>query len=134
MTLLIAPWHWAPEARYPGSAIDEQYRVWDSAYVRNDVRRLDGVLSRGFTITTDHGDTTDRQTYLVSFRDAVPPKEYRTQMLRVTNSALRASVWTRETQRGADGARRVHYYLDTWISELGTWRLLNSRTLREEHR
>jgi hypothetical protein len=133
MTLLIAPWHWEPGALYPGSAIAEQYRRWDAAYVRNDVHVLGDVLSNGFSITTEGGETTDKQTYLVTFRGATPPKQYKTEMLRVMDTANRASVWTKETQVAPDGEKKLHWYLDTWVRERGTWRLLGSRTLREKH-
>ncbi|MCH7944539.1 MAG: hypothetical protein IIC73_00780 [Armatimonadetes bacterium] len=116
-----------PYDHYPGTAIAVQYRRWDAAYIERDVRVASDVLSREFRLVTGSGNETTKVSYLVSFRESRAPDEYATKMLRVKSRRHRAEVWTKETSDG-----EVHYYLDTWIKERGEWRLLGSKTLREE--
>ena len=114
---------------YPGTAIAAQYRRWDVAYIARDVRVASDVLSNGFRLVTGGGNVSGKDTYLVSFGESVAPGEYSTLMLRVKGRGRRAKVWTKETSDG-----EVHHYLDTWIKERGEWRLLGSKTLREDVR
>ena len=116
-----------PYEHYPGTAIAAQYRRWDAAYVSRDLRVASDVLSKGFKIVTGGGSESGKETYLVSFSGSAAPGEYRTMMLRVKGRGRSAKVWTKETSDG-----EVHHYLDTWIKERGEWRLLGSKTLREE--
>ena len=116
-----------PYDHYPGRSIAAQYRRWDAAYVARDVRKASDVLSNEFRLVTGSGSETDKASYLVSFRESTAPGEYSTKMLRIKSRGKSAKVWTRETSDG-----EVHYYLDTWVKERGWWRLLGSRTLREE--
>ena len=117
-----------PHDSYPAKSIAEQYRKWDAAYLSRDERLADDVLSKRFTLTTGSGTVRDKQTYLVTFGDSPAPATYTTELLRVKHRGQEIQAWTRETSDG-----ETHWYLDTWVRERGMWRLLKSRTLREEH-
>ncbi len=117
-----------PYDHYPGRLIAAQYRRWDAAYVARDVRKAGDVLSEAFRLVTGSGSETGKTAYLVSFRESTAPDEYSTKMLRIRSGTYRTQVWTKETSDD-----EVHYYLDTWVKERGKWRLLGSKTLREEH-
>lgn len=86
------------------------------------------MLSEAFRLVTGSGSEMNKATYLVSFRESTAPGEYATKMLRIKSRSDRAKVWTKETS-----GDEIHYYLDTWVKERGKWRLLGSKTLREEH-
>jgi hypothetical protein len=118
---------YAPYETYPGRLIAEQYRSWDSAYVRGDAHAAGDVLSKDFKLVTGGGTEIDKATYLVSFGSGELPQDYSTKMIRIRSQRAKAKVWTKET---ADDS--VHYYLDMWVLERGNWRLLGSRTLRED--
>ena len=118
---------YSPYDHYPGKSIALQYRRWDGAYIRRDARVARDVLSSEFRLVTVGGNEIGKVSYLVSFRDSAAPDKYETKMLRIQIRRGRAKVWTKETSD-----HEVHYYLDTWIQERGKWRLLGSKTLREQ--
>ena len=128
----------------PRTEIEQQYKRWGKAALKNDADTILSILAPEYTLKTYAGKVISRKDYATSLRkkkaEGKPIDAYETKILSVKIVAGTAQVTSDETtkKRTKDPITgksvvilHIHRYLDTWVRSGGVWRLRSTVTQQE---
>lgn len=115
------------------ASIQPLYDRFAAAYVKNDVVTMLSILSPDYVLVNAVGTKVTRQDYektlIMRNMNRAEAADYTVKILEIKPIDNGALIHTRETY--ADRANHTHEYADRWSLVDGSWRLVETRTLKE---
>ncbi len=121
-------------------AIQKQYDTYAAAYVKNDVKAMVKILTPDYKIFAADGTSRSLKEYRASLqrrRDTGGKVDrYFVKILKLKVKGSKAEIVSEETsvmlaKDGSELSKSVHQYADSWFKSRGTWRLKQTKTIKE---